>query len=292
MSPPTSTPTSASATQTSVQLEINNVKCQANPGDTILSTCQANGIDLPTICYAPNLSPINTCRVCVVELEGSRALVPACSRKVSEGMVISTDSPRVNTSRKMVLELLSSSVDLSRASDEMLGWLDDYGSQPARHGADAANVAQPAKIQDSLYVRDYSRCVLCYKCVQACGEEAQHSFAITVAERGFDATIATEYDVVLPESACVYCGNCIGVCPTGALIFNTEFELREAGQWDESKQHTSDTICPYCGVGCNLEILTQDETVVRVTSPSDNQVSHGHLCIKGRFGTGAAPTSG
>lgn len=274
-----------------ISLSIDGVQCEADPHTTILSACQAIDKDLPTICYAPNLTPVNTCRVCVVELEGSRALVPACSRKVSDGMVIATDSSRVRTSRRMVLDLLSSSVDLSRASHEMQSWLHDYGADPARYGSATATVAQPAKVQDALYVRDYSRCVLCYKCVQACGEEAQNSFAITVAERGFDATISTEFDVVLPESACVYCGNCIGVCPTGALIFTAEFELRESGQWDESKQDTSRTICPYCGVGCNLEVLTQDETVVRVTSPADHEVSHGHLCIKGRFGTGAAPAS-
>jgi len=272
-----------------ISLSIDGIQCQAEPGSTILSACQAVDKDLPTICYAPNLTPINTCRVCVVELEGSRALVPACSRQVSDNMVITTDSPRVRTSRRMVLELLGSSVDLSRSSPDLQAWLQDYGSDLARHGSAAATVAQPAKIQDSLYVRDYARCVLCYKCVQACGEEAQHSFAITVAERGFASTIATEFDVHLPESACVYCGNCIGVCPTGALIFAPEFELRESGQWDESQQDTTRTVCPYCGVGCNLEILTQAETVVRVTSPADHEVSHGHLCIKGRFGTGAAP---
>ena len=277
--------------QPTVALEIDGQVCQATSGETILQVCASHGIELPTICFAPNLTPANTCRVCVVELEGSRALVPACSRPATEGMVIATNSERVLTSRRMVLELLGSSVDLSRASGELQGWLGEYGAEPARHGFQGATVAQPAKLEDPLYVRDYARCVLCYKCVQACGEEAQHSFAITVAGRGFEATIATEYEVALPESSCVYCGNCIGVCPTGALIFNTEYELRETGQWDESQQHTTRTVCPYCGVGCNLDILTQDETVVRVTSPADHEVSHGHLCIKGRFGTGAAPAA-
>ncbi len=274
-----------------ISLEIDGAQCEATPDDTILSVCQASGINLPTICFASNLTPANTCRICVVELEGSRALVPACSRKVSEGMTISTNSARVLTSRKMVLELLSSSVDLARADTDMQAWLTDYEADPSRYGPAAATVSQAAKLQDTLYVRDYARCVLCYKCVQACGVEAQHSFAITVANRGFDATIATEFDIPLPDSACVYCGNCIGVCPTGALIFNTEFEMRESGEWDESRQATTRTVCPYCGVGCNLEILAQDETVVRVTSPADHEVSHGHLCIKGRFGTGAAPVS-
>ena len=291
-------------------------------GATLLSACRERGIDMPTICHAPNLTPVNTCRVCVVEMEGSRTLVPSCSRQAAEGMAIATHSDRVLRSRRMVLELLASSVDLSRSEADLLRWLDEYEADPSRHALNeeaagasgnrrtdfqpsasaeasqeastaylppsegCATVAQPVKLQDNLYVRDYSRCVLCYKCVQACGEEAQNSFAISVADRGFAATISTEFDTPLPDSACVYCGNCIGVCPTGALVFTTEFELREAGEWHEDRQEVTRTVCPYCGVGCNLELRTQDETIVRVTSPSDHEVSHGHLCIKGRFGTG------
>lgn len=264
-------------------------------GTTLLSACRERGIDMPTICHAPNLTPVNTCRVCVVEMEGSRTLVPSCSRQAAEGMAINTHSERVQRNRRMVLELLASSVDLSRSEPDLLRWIDEYEADAARHSPSAAasdasegcaTVAQPAKLQDNLYVRDYSRCVLCYKCVQACGEEAQNTFAISVADRGFAAAISTEFDTALPDSACVYCGNCIGVCPTGALVFTTEFELREAGEWDEERQEITRTVCPYCGVGCNLELRTQDETIVRVTSPSDHEVSHGHLCIKGRFGTG------
>ena len=145
-------------------------------------------------------------------------------------------------------------------------------------------MAQPVKIDNDLYVRDYSKCILCYKCVEACGMDAQNTFAIAVAGRGFDAHIATEYDVPLPDSACVYCGNCIGVCPTGALMFKTEYDMRQAGEWDEARQTEVDTICPYCGVGCTLTVHAQDGEIVKVTSPLDNSVTHGHLCIKGRFG--------
>jgi len=133
-------------------------------------------------------------------------------------------------------------------------------------------------------VRDYSRCILCYKCVEACGEDHQNTFAIAVAGRGFDSHISTELDVALPESACVYCGNCVAVCPTGALMPKSEFDLREAGTWDESKQAQVDTVCPYCGVGCNLTLHVQDGDIVKVTSPDDHDVTRGNLCIKGRFG--------
>ena len=250
---------------------------------TILEACRSIKIDTPTLCYLENLTPVNVCRVCVVELTGARTLVPACSRKVEAGMDIQTDSDRVKLSRKMVLEFLGSSVDLSTAPQAQ-GYIQRYDARPERYGAEAGNVHQSVKVDNDLYVRDYSKCILCYKCVEACGVDAQNTFAIAVAGRGFDAHISTEGDVPLPESACVYCGNCIGVCPTGALMFKSEHDMREAGAWDESQQKKTDTICAYCGVGCTLTLHTQDNRIVKVTSPMDVSVTHGHLCIKGRFG--------
>ena len=253
-------------------------------GSTILDACRRLEIDTPTLCQLDNLTPVNVCRVCVVEVEGSRVLVPACSRKVEAGMKILTDSKRVRHSRRLVLELLASSVDMSLCAPEVHGWMSRYGAVPERFGVGAATVAQPVKIDNELYVRDYSRCILCYKCVEACGVDAQNTFAIGVAGRGFDAHISTEFDVGLPDSACVYCGNCIGVCPTGALMFKSEHEMRAGGTWDEGRQAVTETVCPYCGVGCMLELHVQDNTIVKVTSPLDSSVTSGHLCVKGRFG--------
>ena len=267
-----------------VKLTIDGHEVEVSEGSTILDACRRMDIDTPTLCQLDNLTPVNVCRVCVVELEGSRVLVPACSRKVEAGMKIATDSQRVRHSRRLVLELLASSVDMSLCAPEVRGWMSRYGAQPERFGPAAATVAQPVKIDNDLYVRDYSRCILCYKCVEACGVDAQNTFAIGVAGRGFDAHISTEFTTPLPESACVYCGNCIGVCPTGALMFRSEYEMRKAGTWDESKQTRTDTICPYCGVGCTLTLQVQSEKIVKVTSPLDQQVTNGHLCIKGRFG--------
>jgi Uncharacterized anaerobic dehydrogenase len=227
--------------------------------------------------------PVNVCRVCVVEVEGARTLVPACSRKVEPGMVVHTDSPRVQTSRRLVLELLGSSVDLSTAPDA-LRYIEEYEAQPDRFGPDSLTVAQAVKGDNELYVRDYSKCILCYKCVEACGDDHQNTFAIAVAGRGFASHISTELDVALPESACVYCGNCIAVCPTGALMPVSEFEMRRDGTWDESRQTEVDTICPYCGVGCNLTLHVQDDEIVKVSSPDDHDVTRGNLCVKGRFG--------
>ena len=208
----------------------------------------------------------------------------------------------------MVLEFLASSADMTLAAPEVRRWMERYAADPGRYGpaapphaagerdaarpgeheatvgATAETVAQPVKHDNDSYVRDYSRCILCYKCVEACGEDAQNTFAIAVAGRGFDARISTEFDVGLPDSACVYCGNCIGVCPTGALMFASEHNMRQDGTWDESRQTVTTTICPYCGVGCNLELHVQDNRIVKVTSPLDHDVGNGHLCVKGRFG--------
>jgi predicted molibdopterin-dependent oxidoreductase YjgC len=280
---------------------------QVPEGTTILGACRELGIGVPTLCWLETLRPVNVCRVCVVEVEGARVLVPACSRPVEPGMKVLTSSPRVRHTRKLVLELLASSVDLS-AAPGMGEMLAEYGAQPERFGppapvaandgrdsaiaghhappdpAYAATAAQPVKDDNELYVRDYAKCVLCYKCVEACGPDHQNTFAIAVAGRGFDARISTEFAVALPESACVYCGNCIAVCPTGALMARREWEMRRAGTWDESRQTTTGTICPYCGVGCTLALHVQDGEIVKVTSPLDNDITLGNLCIKGRFG--------
>src|SRR5436309_5916884 len=207
-------------------------------------------------------------------------------------MKIQTDSARVRHSRRLVLELLASSVDMSLCSAQVQGWMTRYEAVPSRFGAEAATVAQPVKVDNDLYVRDYSRCILCYKCVEACGVDAQNTFAIGVAGRGFDAHISTEFDVGLPDSACVYCGNCIGVCPTGALMFKSEHDMRAAGTWDEAGQTVTEAVCPYCGGGCVLDVHVQGNSIVKVTSPLDSCVRDGQLCSEGRFGFGCGQYRG
>lgn len=290
-----------------VELTIDGEPVRVPEGSTILDACQAVGQEIPTLCYGDTLTPVNACRVCMVDVEGSRPLVPSCSRRAAPDMVVRTDSERARHSRKMVLELLGSSVDLS-TTPRIPEWMDEYGAHPERFGAQAqpaaegerdhrhagehhsydgtaaANVHQPTKVDNDLYVRDYSKCILCYKCVDACGEQWQNTFAISVAGRGFDARISTEFANPLPDSACVYCGNCVEVCPTGALMFKSEHDMRAEGTWDESRQTQTTTICTYCGVGCNLTLHVQDNEIVKVTSPHDNPVTHGNLCVKGRFG--------
>ena len=290
-----------------VALTIDGEPCTVEEGTTILQAARSLGKEIPTLCYLETLEPVNACRLCVVEVEGARVLAPACSREVEGGMKVHTASTRVRHARRLVLELLASSVDLSTAPG-LAELIEEYEAQPARFGepaapssaglrdahipghhvvaqpGTAATVAQPVKVDNTLYVRDYAKCVLCYKCVEACGPDHQNTFAIAVAGRGFDARISTEFAVPLPDSACVYCGNCIAVCPTGALMATSEHTMRAAGTWDTSAQQTTDTICPYCGVGCTLTLHVQDNVIVKSTSPLENDITLGNLCVKGRFG--------
>ena len=274
-----------------VEATIDGVRVTVSAGTTILqAAADASPTEhptpdevIPTLCYGQTITPRNACRLCMVEVEGSRVLVPACSRPLEDGMVVRTRSPRVDHARRLVLEFLDSSVDLS-LTPNVAEWMDVYDAEPSRYGDDVATVDQPVRVDNDLYVRDYAKCILCYQCVDACGEQWQHSFVIDIAGRGFEARVSTEHDVALPDSACVFCGNCIQVCPTGALMPTTEFDMRAAGTWDETAQTATDTICGFCGVGCGLTVHVQDDVIVKITSPPDNPITHGNLCIKGRFG--------
>lgn len=291
-----------------VEATIDGESVRVPEGTTIFEACRDRGTEIPALCRGETLTPKNACRVCVVEVEGSRTLVPSCSRPVEPAMVVHTRNERVDTSRRMVLELLGSSVDLS-ITKGVDRWNAEYGVDTARHchadfsgktdryrddrktgehlvtsGSLAETVRQAVKDDNDLYVRDYSKCIMCYQCVDACGEQWQNTFAIGVAGRGFDIRISTEFNVDLTDSACVYCGNCVQVCPTGALMFRSEHTMRAEGTWREDEQTQTDTICPYCGVGCALTVHVQDDQIVKITSPSDHSVTHGNLCIKGRFG--------
>ena len=266
-----------------VTLTVDGQPVTVPSGATLLDAITAAGTETPTLCYDPSLTQPSACRICVVELKGSRVLVPSCSRAAEQGMEVSTDSPRVRRARKGVIELLQSSVDTSLAPT-IEKFAPRYDAQPDRYGG-GATVAQPPRDADNrLYVRDYSRCIFCYKCVEACGSDVQHTFAISAAGRGFGAHIDTGFDAPLGESPCVYCGNCVAVCPTGALMGRTEFAMRRDGTWDDAQQKQVDTICSYCGVGCELSLHVQDNQIIKVSSPRENPVTHGFLCVKGRFG--------
>lgn len=203
---------------------------------TILQAAGRLDIDIPTICYHEACTANAICRMCVVEVEKQRLLLPACVVQVREGMVVHTRSERVERSRRTILEMLDSAVDLSDAP-EIQAQMADYDAQPGRFPE--AERRAPAPIDDNpMYIRDYAKCVLCWRCVQVCAEDAQYTFALSFDGRGFETQIGTFFDLSMPETTCVFCGQCVGVCPTGALKPRREWLLEQSKTPDEIMELT------------------------------------------------------
>jgi len=198
-----------------VKIKINQQDVECDKDLTILKVAESIGVDIPTICYHDYCTANGLCRICVVEVKGARTLVASCVAKVSEGMEIETHNDRVNRSRKTILEMMLSTTDLSQAP-EILEMAADYGVDPARF-PDAERRNPPIIDDNSTFLRDYDKCILCWRCVQVCAEDAQYAFAINFKGRGYNTQISTFYEIPLPESTCVFCGQCIQVCPTEAL---------------------------------------------------------------------------
>jgi NADH dehydrogenase/NADH:ubiquinone oxidoreductase subunit G len=198
---------------------------------TILQAASELGIDIPTICYHDACSANAICRMCVVDVETQRLLQPACVAQVREGMVVHTRSERVERSRRTILEMLDSAIDLSDAP-EIQAQMVDYAVDHTRFPS--AERREPPVIDDNpMFVRDYAKCVLCWRCVQVCAEDAQYTFALSFDGRGFETQIGTFFDRSLPETTCVFCGQCVGVCPTGALKPRREWLLEQGKTPDE-----------------------------------------------------------
>jgi NADH dehydrogenase/NADH:ubiquinone oxidoreductase subunit G len=205
-------------------------------GTTILKAAQQLGRSVPTICYHNHCTANGLCRICVVEVSGVRPLVPACLSQVSEGMKVSTSSVRIERSRRTILELLSSAVDLSEAP-EIQTLLNDYQAEKMRF-PEGERREYPILDDNPMYVRDYSKCILCWRCVQVCADDAQFTFAINFKGRGFETGIGTFFDKPMPETTCVFCGQCVGVCPTGALKTKRESLLEQGSSLEEIIQAT------------------------------------------------------
>ena len=196
-------------------LEIDGLTATAAPGTTVLKAAESIGIAIPTICYHTATTSNALCRICVVEVEGARTLIPACVGVVSSGMKVHTQSERVRLARQTILEMLVSSVDLGD-SPEIQQMLLDYQVKMDRF-PDAEERMPAVKDDNSLFIRDYAKCILCWRCVQVCAQDAQYAFAINFSGRGYETQISTFFDQPLTASTCVFCGQCVGVCPTGAL---------------------------------------------------------------------------
>ncbi|MCI0555128.1 MAG: 2Fe-2S iron-sulfur cluster-binding protein [Anaerolineae bacterium] len=208
-----------------INLIVDGNEIQAEQGKTLLEVAREYGKDVPTICYHDATTANALCRICVVEVEGQRVLQPACIVKAAENMKVQTRSEKVIRSRKTILEMLDSTMDLSEAA-EIQVMMKDYEADPNRF-PDAERREVPVKDDNPMYIRDYSKCLLCWRCVQVCADDAQYTFAINFEGRGYETQIGTFFDKAIPETTCVLCGQCVGVCPTGALKPKREFLLEQ-----------------------------------------------------------------
>jgi NADP-reducing hydrogenase subunit HndD len=208
-----------------VTLTIDNQEVQVEEGKTLLEAAREMGKDIPTICFHEATTANALCRICVVEVEGQRVLQPACIVNAADKMNVQTRSEKVIRSRRTILEMLASTMDLSDAP-EILTMMDDYGASAGRF-PDAERREVEIKDDNPMYVRDYSKCLLCWRCVQVCADDAQYTYAINFEGRGYETQIGTFFDKTIPETTCVLCGQCVGVCPTGALKPKREFLLEQ-----------------------------------------------------------------
>ena len=208
-----------------ITLTIDGQEIIAEQGKTLLDVARENGVDIPTICFHEVTTANALCRICVVEVEGQRVLQPACIVKAAGNMKVQTRSEKVIRARRTILEMLASTMDLSEAPEIQI-MMYEYGASSSRF-PDAKRRQPEVKDDNPMFVRDYSKCLLCWRCVQVCAEDAQYTFAINFDGRGFETQIGTFFDRTIPETSCVLCGQCVAVCPTGALKPKREFLLEQ-----------------------------------------------------------------
>lgn len=285
---------------------INGNEYSFEPEETILTVAHRNHIDIPTLCHLKGTTPTGECRICVVEVEGARTLMASCAMPASPGMIVRTESPKVVEARRLVIQLMLSSGNhncAAHGSDDQ-AWT-QYQSDVNQfyHASALCPVWGDCKLQDLAFryqvsgdrfprtesqypvesvnpfiVRDFSRCIRCGRCVQACND-VQVNNAISLGYRGASTKVIAAGDRPLKDSDCVFCGECVQVCPVGALLEKDAcYRIRP---WETEKVRTT---CSYCGVGCQMYLHVKDKKVVKVTGVEDRVPNNGSLCVKGRFG--------
>ncbi len=265
-------------------ITLDGVDVPFSEGQTLYEISHHHQKDVPTLCYDDRLDPFGGCRMCVVEVEGVRNPVASCTMKAMPGMVVRTHTEKLEKYRKTLLEMLVSEndkleVDPLRgyASQELTALVDRYEARTGRFLGKRSGKSFEGD-DNPFILRDYNKCISCYRCVRVCAEH-EGDYAISVKGRGFHTQITTEFDHILKDSACTFCGQCVQTCPTGALA--DKKAMRAEGKPGEIKK--TRTICPYCGVGCSVDILTKQEEIVAVQPAMDGPANRGALCIKGQF---------
>lgn len=271
------------------KLTLDGEECTFEPGETLYEVSRRHTRSVPTLCYDERLDAFGACRLCAVEVEGIRNPVASCTTMAADGMVVRTSSESLEKRRKTLMELVVSEnpagahtngIDPLRghASQEMVTLARRYGVDGTRF-VGARSGASRADDPNPMILRDYDHCISCYRCVRVCAEQ-EGDHAISVANRGFQTRITTEFAGVLLDSACTFCGQCVQTCPTGALG-----DLR-AMQHEKTPGDLELTrsICPYCGVGCSVDIMSKGDTIVGVRPAMDGPANEGALCVKGQFG--------
>ncbi|HEX7403588.1 MAG TPA: 2Fe-2S iron-sulfur cluster-binding protein, partial [Usitatibacter sp.] len=258
-----------------IEFKLNGETISAFAGETIIQAAARYGTDIPHLCYKEGYRPDGNCRACMVEIKGERVLAPSCCRQPAKGMEVGSNTPRAVHSQKMVVELLMSDVpkdDLKPGANELFQWAGELGvtrSRFAPRHQPAADHSHPAMTVN------LDACIQCTRCVRACREE-QVNDVIGYAFRGLDSKIVFDFDDPMGESTCVACGECVQACPTGALA-----PAKNAYKILADKK--VDSVCPYCGVGCQLTYHVKDNKIARVEG-RDGPSNHERLCVKGRFG--------
>lgn len=265
-----------------IKIIIDGKKVQVEKGTTILESAKKIGIDIPSLCFHSQLLPNGACRLCLVEVEREKKLAASCSYPVEREIKVFTDTPKIRKIRKTILELLISDHPLDCMTCEKSGdcllekYAYEYGVKKTPYVGEKRKVEE--KDGAPFIIRDYEKCILCGRCVKVC-EEVVGAEAIDFGYRGFNTQIISGFDKSLKEGNCLFCGNCIEVCPVGAL--------REAGaerkgrNWEYKKVNT---VCPYCGVGCELEVSVKNNAIIKINSSPEDRVNNGWLCVKGKFG--------
>ncbi len=253
-------------------------------GETIYDVATRARKQVPTLCYDPRLEAFGACRLCVVEVEGIHKPVASCTTPATDGMAVKTSTKPIEKHRKTLLELIASEnrenqVDELRgqASQELKNLLDHYEVNGGRFAGRQSGASNKAD-DNPFILRDYDLCISCYRCVRVCAEQ-EGDHAITMINRGFEKQITTEFNGILKDSACTFCGQCVQTCPTGAL--GDRKAMR--GEALPGEVEKTRTICPYCGVGCSVDLLTKEDRLVGLQPAMDGPANNGALCIKGQF---------